>query len=260
MGGIARFHELFRPLLFETLRMPVPDAYRRPPGVTADRLLEHSLAALEQLLAEHHARIAALVIEPLLQAAAGIIVHPAGYLRGARELTRKYDVLLIADEVAVGFGRTGRMFACEHEGVTPDLLCIAKGLTGGYLPMAATLATGEIYRAFLGDYASGRTFYHGHTYGGNPLGAAAAMATLDVFDEERTLERLPPKIARLRELLAPLADHPHVGDIRQCGLIAGIELVRDRATRESYPSAGVSPAACATRPSAAACSCVPWVT
>ena len=237
VGGVARFHDLFRPLLFETLRAAVPDAYRLPPGVSEDRLLEHSLAALDRLLAEHHARIAALVIEPLVQAAAGIIVHPRGYLRGVRELTRKYDVLLIADEVAVGFGRTGRMFACEHEGVTPDLLCIAKGLTGGYLPMAATLATEEIWQAFLGDYASGRTFYHGHTYGGNPLGAAAAMATLDVFEEERTLEHLQEKIARLGELLAPLARHPHVGHIRQCGLIAGIELVRDRATREPYPAA-----------------------
>ncbi len=200
-------------------------------------MLEHSLAALDRLLAEHHARIAALVIEPLVQAAAGIIVHPSGYLRGVRELTRKYDVLLIADEVAVGFGRTGRMFACEHEGVTPDLFCIAKGLTGGYLPMAATLATEEIWQAFLGDHASGRTFYHGHTYGGNPLAAAAAMATLDVFEEERTLEHLQEKIARLRQLLAPLAGHPHVGHIRQCGLIAGIELVRDRTTREPYPAA-----------------------
>ena len=236
VGGVARFHDLFRPLLFETLRAPVPDTYRLPPGVSEDRLLEHSLAALDRLLGEHHARIAALVIEPLVQAAAGIIVHPPGYLRGVRELTRKYDVLLIADEVAVGFGRTGRMFACEHEGVTPDLFCVAKGLTGGYLPMAATLTTEEIYGAFLGDHASGRTFYHGHTYGGNPLAAAAAMATLDVFDEERTLDHLPAKIARLRELLAPLAEHPHVGDIRQRGLIAGIELVHDRATREAYPA------------------------
>ena len=237
VGGMARFHEMFRPLLFETLRAPVPDVYRLPPGVSPDRLLERSLAALDRLLAEHHARVAALVIEPLVQAAAGIIVHPAGYLRGVRELTRKYDVLLIADEVAVGFGRTGRMFACEHEGVTPDLLCLAKGLTGGYLPMAATLATEEIWQAFLGDFSSGRTFYHGHTYGGNPLGAAAALATLDVFEEERTLENLQGKIARLGELLAPLATRPHVGHIRQCGLIAGIELVRDRATRESYPAA-----------------------
>ena len=237
VGGVARFHELFRPLLFETLRAPVPDPYRPPPGISADRLLAYSLASLDRLLGEHHARIAALVIEPLVQAAAGIIVHPAGYLRGVRELTRKHDVLLIADEVAVGFGRTGRMFACEHEEVTPDLFCIAKGLTGGYLPMAATLATEDIWQAFLGDHASGRTFYHGHTYGGNPLAAAAAMATLDVFEEERTLDHLPEKIARLRELLAPLAPHSHVGDIRQCGLIAGIELVCDRAARESYPAA-----------------------
>jgi len=235
VGGVARFHELFRPLLFETFRAPAPDSYRLPPGVSDEGLLAHSLGELERLLAGHHARIAALVIEPLVQAAAGIIVHPPGYLRGVRELTRKFDVLMIADEVAVGFGRTGRMFACEHEGVTPDLFCIAKGLTGGYLPMAATLATEEIYRAFLGDFASGRTFYHGHTYGGNPLAAAAAMATLDVFEEERTLEHLQPKIARLTELLAPLVQHPHVGHIRQCGLIAGIELVRNRATREPYP-------------------------
>jgi len=237
VGGVARFHDLFRPLLFETLRAPVPDAYRLPPGVPEERLREHSLAVLERLLAAHHARIAALVIEPLVQAAAGIIVHPGGYLRGVRELTRKYDVLMIADEVAVGFGRTGRMFACEHETVTPDLLCLAKGLTGGYLPMAATLATDEIWKAFLGDDASGRTFYHGHTYGGNPLAAAAAMATLDVFQEERTLEHLQEKISGLRGLLAPIAQRPHVGHIRQCGLIAGIELVRDRATREPYPAA-----------------------
>ncbi len=237
VGGVARFHELFRPLLFETIRAPAPDSYRLPPGVSEEGLLAHSLGELERLLAAHHARIAALVIEPLVQAAAGIIVHPPGYLRGVRELTRKYDVLMIADEVAVGFGRTGRMFACEHEGVTPDLFCIAKGLTGGYLPMAATLATEEIYQAFLGDFASGRTFYHGHTYGGNPLAAAAAMATLDVFEEERTLEHLQPKIARLTELLAPLAGHPHVGAVRQCGLIAGIELVRNPATQEPYPTA-----------------------
>jgi adenosylmethionine---8-amino-7-oxononanoate aminotransferase len=235
VGGVERFHAMFRPLLFETLRAPAPDMYRTPPGVPPDRLLDHYLGEVEEILARHHARIAAMVIEPLVQAAAGMLVHPKGYLRGVRELTHKYGVLLVADEVAVGFGRTGRMFACEHEDVSPDFLCLAKGLTGGYLPMAATLATDEIWQAFLGDYAESKTFFHGHTYGGNPLGAAAALATLDVFNEERTLQCLPEKIARLGEHLGRFAELPHVGHVRQCGLMAGIELVRDRATKEPYP-------------------------
>jgi adenosylmethionine-8-amino-7-oxononanoate aminotransferase len=226
---------MFRPLLFDTLRVPAPDTFRTPPGVPPERLLDHCLGQLEAVLAEHHQRIAAMVIEPLVQCAAGMLMHPRGYLRGVRELTRKYGVLLIADEVAVGFGRTGRMFACEHEGVSPDFLCLAKGLTGGYLPMAATLTTDEIWQAFLGEYRESKTFFHGHTYGGNPLGAAAALASLEVFDEERTLEHLPAKIARLAEHLARIAALPHVGDVRQCGLIAGIELVRDKATQEPYP-------------------------
>jgi adenosylmethionine-8-amino-7-oxononanoate aminotransferase len=164
-----------------------------------------------------------------------MIVHPRGYLRGVRELTRKYDVLLIADEVAVGFGRTGKLFACEHEAVTPDFLCLAKGITGGYLPLAATLATEEIYQAFLGAYAESKTFFHGHTYGGNPLGAAAALACLDIFEEEKTLKRLQPKIARLAEHLIRIGQLPHVGHVRQCGLIGAIELVRDKATKAPYP-------------------------
>jgi len=235
VGGVERFHAMFRPLLFETLRVPAPDPYRTPEGVTSENLLEHHLNLLRQVLAEHHRRIAALVIEPLVQAAAGMIVHPPGYLRGVRELTQEYDVLLIADEVAVGFGRTGKMFACEHEDVTPDLLCLAKGLTGGYLPMAATLTTDAIWRAFLGNYAESKSFFHGHTYGGNPLGAAAALATLEVFEEEQTLARLPEKITRLEERLERLGKLPHVGHVRQCGLIAGIELVRDETTKQPYP-------------------------
>ncbi len=235
VGGVERFHAMFRPLLFDVLRTPAPDTYRLPPGVTRQQALAYYLGNVERILAAEHQRIAAVVVEPLVQAAAGMIVHPAGYLHGLRELTRRYGVLLIADEVAVGFGRTGTMFACQQEQVTPDLLCLAKGLTGGYLPVAATLATGEIWRAFLGTYAESKTFFHGHTYGGNPLGAAVALATLDVFEEEQTLEHLPPKIERLREHLARIAKRRHVGDARQCGLIAGVELVRDRATQEPYP-------------------------
>jgi adenosylmethionine---8-amino-7-oxononanoate aminotransferase len=235
VGGVERFHAMFSPLLFRVLRAPAPDTYRLPQGVTREGACAHYLGQMERLLAEHHRQIAAVVIEPLVQAAAGMIVHPEGYLRGVRELTRRYNVLLIADEVAVGFGRTGTMFACEQEGVTPDLLCLAKGLTGGYLPLAATLATDEIWKAFLGEYAASRTFYHGHTYGGNPLGAAVALATLDVFDEEQTLAHLPEKVARLGEHLQRIARVAPVGDIRQRGLIAAVELVRDRATKEPYP-------------------------
>jgi adenosylmethionine-8-amino-7-oxononanoate aminotransferase len=235
VGGVARFHELFRPLLFDVVRLPAPDCYRLPPGVTRDTACRFYLDQLAAALAQHGPELAAVVIEPLVQAAAGIITHPPGFLRGVRELTREHNVLLIADEVAVGMGRTGTMFACQQEGVVPDFLCLAKGLTGGYLPLAATLTTDEIYAAFLGRYEESKTFFHGHTYGGNPLGAAAALATLDVFEEEQTLNHLQPKIARLAEHLARLADHPHVGDVRQRGLMAGIELVRDRATKEPFP-------------------------
>lgn len=235
VGGVARFHELFRPLLFDVIRLPVPGCYRLPAGVTRETACAHHLDLLAQTLRAHHEEIAAVVVEPLVQCAAGMITHPAGYLRGVRELTRRYGVLLIADEVAVGFGRTGTMFACQQEQVTPDLLCLGKGLTGGYLPMAATLATDDIWQAFLGEYAAGKTFFHGHTYGGNPLAAAVALASLEVFEEEQTLARLPVKAAQLAEHLTRIAQHPHVGDVRRCGLIAGVELVRDRMTAEPFP-------------------------
>jgi adenosylmethionine-8-amino-7-oxononanoate aminotransferase len=235
VGGVARFHAMFEPLLFEVLRLPAPDMYRLPPGVAAESATAHYLGVVERALAQHHHQLAALVIEPLVQCAAGMLVHPPGYLRGIAELCRRFNVLLIADEVAVGFGRTGTMFACQQEGVTPDFLCLAKGLTGGYLPLAATLATDEIWQAFLGTYAESKTFFHGHTYGGNPLGAAVALASLDVFVEEQTLARLPEKIERLAEHLARISQHPHVGDTRQRGLIGAIELVRDRKTKEPFP-------------------------
>jgi adenosylmethionine-8-amino-7-oxononanoate aminotransferase len=235
VGGVARFHAAFRPLLFETLRLPLPDSYRLPPGVTEREACAHYLAQLDALLREHHSRIAAMVIEPMVQGAAGMVMHPAGYLQGVRKLTREYGVLLIADEVAVGFGRTGKMFACEHEHVAPDFLCLAKGISAGYLPFAATLATDEIWQTFLGRYDEAKTFCHGHTYGGNPLGAAVAMASLDVFEAEQTLLNLQPKIARLQERLMSMANLPHVGSVRQRGLIGAIELVQDCATRLPFP-------------------------
>ncbi len=235
VSGVAHFHAMFEPLLFETYRLPAPETYRLPEGVTRETACEHYLGQLEELLAGQHERIAAVVIEPLVQGAAGMLMHPPGYLQGVRRLTQKYGVLLIADEVAVGMGRLGTMFACQQENVSPDLMCLGKGLTGGYLPMSATLATTEIWNAFLGEYADLKTFFHGHTYGGNPLAAAAALATLDLFDQEQTLARLPEKIKRLGDGLAPLAGHPHVGDVRQHGMIAAVELVRNKETREPFP-------------------------
>jgi adenosylmethionine-8-amino-7-oxononanoate aminotransferase len=179
---------------------------------------------MKRLLREHQGQVAAVIMEPLVQGAAGMLVHPEGYLSAVRDLCDRYDVLLIVDEVATGFGRTGRMFACEHEDVSPDLLCLAKGITGGYLPLAATLTSDRIYEGFLGEFEEFRAFFHGHTYTGNPLACAAALATLDVFREERTLERLGPKIELLGALLRPLAAHPAVREVRRRGLMVGIEL------------------------------------
>lgn len=237
VSGVERFRAMFAPLLFEVIRLAAPTTSQLRGTVAPDRAAAHYLEQLNNILLAHGPRVAAVVVEPLVQAAAGMRLQPPGYLRGARELTRQHDVLLIADEVAVGFGRTGKLFACEHEQVAPDLFCLAKGLTGGYLPMAATLATDEIYKAFLGPPAAGRQFFHGHTYGGNPLAAAAALASLEIFEEERVLARLPEKIDRLAALLAPLAAHPHVGEIRQCGLMVGIELVQDRASGAPFSPA-----------------------
>ena len=178
VGGIPLFHEIYQPLLFDTLEAPAPYCYRCD---LREDCREQCLARLEELVAAHHQELAAVIVEPVMQGAAGMIAQPPGYLARVREVTRRHDVLLIADEVAVGFGRTGRMFACEHEGVSPDLLCLAKGITGGYLPLAATLATDEVYEAFLGEYQEFKTFFHGHTYSGNPLGAAVGLASLDIF-------------------------------------------------------------------------------
>jgi adenosylmethionine-8-amino-7-oxononanoate aminotransferase len=228
LGQIDLFHAAYGPLLFDTLRVPAPVAFRHPEGYSDREWLDRCEADLERVLREHHERIAGVVIEPLVQGAAGILVHPQGYLRRVRELTSELGLLLIADEVAVGFGRTGRLFACEHESVSPDLLCLAKGLTGGYLPLAATLATGPIYEAFLGEPHEGRTFFHGHTYTGNALGCAAALASLELIETAGVLQRVSDSSLRLQRGLAVLGDHPHVGEVRQRGVMVGIELVARR--------------------------------
>jgi len=234
VGGIDLFHGIFRPLLFQCLHAPAPYCYRCPLGLSRETCGMACAEAMEDILAEHAGEVAAVILEPLVQGAGGMITHPDGYLRRIADACRRHGVLLICDEVATGFGRTGRMFACEHEDVQPDLLCLAKGISGGYLPLAATLATERIYEAFLGDPAEGRTFFHGHTYTGNALACAAGLASLEVFRKERVLERIGHLAPRLAALLAPVAELPHVGQVRQRGLMVGIELVADRASRRRY--------------------------
>jgi len=235
VGGIDRFHETYRPLLFATTAIPSPYCYRCPLGLSHPSCDLACAEALEAVLAREGSSVAAVVVEPLVQGAAGIITAPDGHLRRIADIARRHGVLLVVDEVATGFGRTGRLFACEHEAVEPDLMCVAKGLTGGYLPLSATLATADVFDAFLARPEEHRTLYHGHSYSGNPLSCAAALANLDVFESERVLESLPGKVEALAAALKPLADHPHVGDVRQRGLMAGIELVADRATKEPFP-------------------------
>src|SRR4051795_11226674 len=208
VGGIDLFHHLYRPLLFDGFCVEPGDAQ-----------------ALSDLLDEHRARIAAVIVEPLVQGAAGILVQPEGYLREVRDLCDDHDVFLICDEVATGFGRTGTMVACEQEGVTPDFMTVAKGLTGGYLPLAATVTTERVYEGFLGEHDEFKTFFHGHTYTGNPLACAAAIATLEIFEAERTLETLQPKIELLHRLLdALVVPLPAVREVRGKGFMVGIEL------------------------------------
>ena len=238
VGGIDLFHARYGPLLFDALQAPSPSCYRHPPHLSREAAEEAAVLELERLVATHAETLAAVVVEPGMQGAAGILTQPAGFLRRVRDACDAAGTLLILDEVAVGFGRSAEaLFACEAAGVDPDLLCLAKGLTGGYLPLAATLATERVYEAFLGPPEAGRTFFHGHTYTGNPLGAAAAHATLDVFEREQVVEGLPARAAHLAAELERLQDLPAVGDIRRYGLCVGIELVADRATKAPYPAA-----------------------
>ncbi len=237
LGEIGQYVKKFRPLLFKAFRSPYPYCYRCPLGLSPKGCAMDCLDEFEEILHGHSHEIAACVIEPLVQGAAGMITAPRGFLRGVRKLTKKYNVHLICDEVATGFGRTGRMFASEHENVRPDILCLAKGITGGYLPLAATLFTEDIYNAFLGGVTEGRAFLHGHTYTGNPLACAAALANLKIFEDENVMEGVSLKARRLRGLLRGFKGMAHVGDVRQKGLMAGIELVKDKKTKKAFSPA-----------------------
>ncbi len=235
VGGIDIFHSTFEPLLFKTYKAPSPYCYRCEMNACYPDCSLKCLGKMEAILRGHSGEIAAIIMEPLIQAAGGMIVSPPGYLKGVRELCTKYNVLMIADEVATGFGRTGRMFACEHEGVVPDIICLSKGITGGYLPLAVTITTEEIYNAFLGEYKELKTLFHGHSYTGNPLACAAALACLDIFEKEDTMRSLEPKVELLESYLKDISELDHVGDVRNKGLMAGVELVKDKSTKEPYP-------------------------
>ncbi|MED2007220.1 adenosylmethionine--8-amino-7-oxononanoate transaminase [Brevibacillus borstelensis] len=231
VGAIPLYHEVYRPLLFSPYTIPYPYPYRHEGEKSA---ADTTIACLEQLLEEKADEIAALIVEPVVQGASGMILMPDGCLQKMAELAKKYDVLLIADEVATGFGRTGKMFACEHEGIVPDIMTIAKGITGGYLPVAATMTTERVYQAFYADYEEQKTFFHGHSYTGNPLGCAVALANLRLMEQRRLVDEVAQKSEKLGEMLRPLAAFPHVGEVRQKGFMVGIELVRDKHTKESY--------------------------
>lgn len=234
VGGIELFHEAYKPLVFATHQVDPPHCYRCPWGQEPERCARECETAFEGAVAERADELAAVCIEPVMLAAGGMLPLPPGYLTHVREVCTRHDVLLICDEVAVAFGRTGTLFGCDHEGVTPDFMALAKGLTAGYLPLAATLTTDRVFQAFCGTYAEKKTFFHGHSYTGNQLGCAAALANLRVFDDEQVLERVQERAALLQKLLEPLAAEPHVGDIRQRGLMVGIELVQDKDAKAPY--------------------------
>jgi adenosylmethionine-8-amino-7-oxononanoate aminotransferase len=227
VGGIDAFHQTFGPLLADCLAVPSPHPYRHELD-THEAIVAYSLDKLADCLARHADTVCAVIVEPLVQGAGGILVHPPGYLAGAARICRDHNVHLILDEVATGFGRTGTLFACEQEDVKPDFLCLAKGITGGYLPLAATLTTEAIYDGFRGSAAEPATFFHGHTYTGNPLACAAALGSLEVFETDDVIAGLSPKITALESALASRVPRSHVGDVRQRGMMVGIELVEHR--------------------------------
>lgn len=235
IGYSETFHRFHKSLLFPVVRITPPHVFRYYKKMSEGEALAAAIEEAETKIAEDQNNLAALIMEPLMQGAAGMWAQPAGYVRALHDICRRHEILFIVDEVATGFGRTGKMFACEHAGVTPDILCLAKGISAGYLPLAATLTSEEIFSAFLAEYKEFKTFFHGHTYTGNPLGCAVAIANLELFEREGTVEKMQPRIAylqkRLTEDFLPL---PHVSDVRQWGYMSGIELVEDKGRRASY--------------------------
>ncbi|MEP7042223.1 MAG: adenosylmethionine--8-amino-7-oxononanoate transaminase [Dokdonella sp.] len=234
---VALYRSTYAPLLLQPIFAPSPDAYEREPGESAADCALRRLGELRTILQRHAHEVCAIIVEPLVQCAGGMRMHDASYLAGLRALCDAFDIHLIADEIAVGFGRSGSLFACEQGGIAPDFLCLSKGLTGGTLPLSAVLTTTHVYDAFYADHAAGKAFLHSHSYTGNPLACRAALATLQVLRDEPVLQRNRALAAHLAARLAPFADHPNIADVRQTGMIAALELVRDKVTREPFAAA-----------------------
>lgn len=235
VGSIDIYHRVYSTLLFDAIVMPFPNIYHHPSN-DESIICQEALDELEFLFKERHDEIAGITVESIIQGAGGMNVMPIGYLKGIEQLCRTYDILLIVDEVATGFGRTGKMFAVEHENVEPDMMTLAKGITGGYLPIAATLTSEKIYEAFYADHKEGKTFFHGHSYTGNQLGCAAALANLAIFKKDNLVQQVEEKSIWLAKKLQVIASLEHVGDVRQLGLMCGIELVKDKVTKEAFPN------------------------
>lgn len=235
MGDVALYRKVYKPLLLDTITAPSPDSFNCEPGETAQGYARRMFLKMEEILQNHHEEVCAVIVEPLVQCAGGMRMYAPEYLSLLREACDAYGVHLIADEIAVGFGRTGTMFACEQAGIAPDFMCLSKALTGGYLPLSVVLATDQVYEAFYDEYENLNAFMHSHSYTGNALGCAAALATLDIFREENVIEANRELSREFARQCARFTDHPNVGDVRQCGMITAIELVKDRATKEPFP-------------------------
>ena len=234
VGGIDIYKKIFNPLVFETLKVSAPYCYRCPQNKEQCKCSIDCIAEVESLFKHRHNEIAAMIVEPLVQGAAGMRMYPPQYLTKVRELCDRYDILLIDDEVAMAFGRTGKYFAFEHANIKPDIFCVAKGITAGYIPLAATITTDKIYNAFYDDFSTLKTFYHGHSFTGNPIACAVAVENLKIMEQENIIENLKPKITKLKQCLEKFRDLAHVGDIRQTGMVGALELVKNKETKEPY--------------------------
>jgi adenosylmethionine-8-amino-7-oxononanoate aminotransferase len=235
VGNVELYKETYRPLLMDVITVPSPDCFEREPGETWSDHSRRKFAAMEAAIARHANEACAVIVEPLVQCAGGMRMYDPVYLSLLRESCDRHGVHLIADEIAVGFGRTGTMFACQQAAIRPDFMCLSKGLTAGYLPLSAVMTTEAVYAAFYDEYVKQRAFLHSHSFTGNPLACAAALASLAIFRQDGVLEANRARAARMGERARALEDHPHVAEVRQCGMIVAIELVKDKATREPYP-------------------------